>query len=120
MEKEVIPTEEQWLEWVNEQVAKMDIADNPENGDAIYTDWYKKHYPIERYQEILNQQRNQVIGILTDWVDSNSEIVDEIVDELDCRVAQCLVDLINHTSELETNLEEFQYLADEIPSVWAI
>ena len=118
MEKEVIPTEEQWLEWIDEQVVHLDSDDDI--GREMMVEWHKKHYPIERYQEILNQQRNQVIGILTDWVDSNYEVVDGIVDELDCRVAQCLVDLINHSHELETNLEEFQYLAEEIPSVWAI
>ena len=46
--------------------------------------------------------------------------MNEILDVLDDTIADCLIDISNHVSELETNLEEFQYLADDIPSVWAI
>ena len=113
MEKEVIPTEEQWLEWIDEQVVNC-------GGDDTMLEWHKKHFPIERYQQILNQRRSQITGLLMDWVSSDVEKVNEIVDELDDSIAACLIDISNHASELETNLQEFQYLVDDIPSVWAI
>ena len=55
-----------------------------------------------------------------DSISSDEEKMNEILDGLDDTIADCLIDISNHVSELETNLEEFQYLADDIPSVWAI
>ena len=118
MEKEVIPTEEQWLEWIDEQVVHLDSDDDISR--EMMVEWHKKHFPIERYQEIVNQRRTQITGLLLDWISSDEDKMNEILDGLDDTIADCLIDISNHVSELETNLEEFQYLADDIPSVWAI
>ena len=80
MEKEVIPTEEQWLEWIDEQVVHLDSDDNISR--EMMVEWHKKHFPIERYQEIVNQRRTQITGLLLDWISSDEEKMNEILDQL--------------------------------------
>lgn len=113
MEKEVIPTVEEWLEWIDRE-----LVNYPEDDEMV--EWHKKHFPLERYQEMVNSRRRQIAGLLGDWISSDEEKMNEILDGLDDSIASCLLEMASHVNELETNLGEFQYLVDDIPTVWAM